>query len=176
MDDPNLSAPAPKVEIVSNSFLQSTQGKLITIIGISILLFILVIIILNYLRVISLTQLSFLPKKSVSTTSKLIEVPITPEAEGFRAGELTFKCPLESKFCSSSKLQNTNSSYSISYKASSSSAVLNITKIPSLDNIAVSVDEKAGKKYFYESVLSKNTSECYTILYTLPYDAVFANI
>ena len=45
MDDPNLSAPAPKVEIVSNSFLQSTQGKLITIIGISILLFILVIII-----------------------------------------------------------------------------------------------------------------------------------
>lgn len=164
-----------KVTIVQRNFFKTLPGQLIVIISSILLVFVILVTILNYFNFISPSFLSFLPKRSIDITLKPEKITLT-ENYGFRAGVLTFSCPVDSSFCNSQKLLNINSSDAVSYKASSSSAVLNVTKTPTLDNIAVLADKEKGKKYFYESVISKDTNECYTIAYTLPYDAQFGNI
>lgn len=106
-----------------------------------------------------------------------IPVQITPaENYGFTAGDLTLSCPLESNFCASQKLISLNKNPAVSYLGSSGSSVLNLVKVPSLENIGVLENKQVGKKYFYESIVSKTGNSCYTIAYTLPLDATFGDL
>ncbi|MDO8618382.1 MAG: hypothetical protein Q7R49_00390 [Candidatus Daviesbacteria bacterium] len=112
--------------------------------------------------------------KPPNLTGTPVKITLTPQNYGFKAGDLTLPCPVQDKFCPSQKLVNINQSSAVSYKAASQSGVLNLTKVQSSQNIAVS-ENQDGKKYFYESV-AKDADSCYTIAYTLPSDAVFGSI
>lgn len=175
MDDDN---PKPDVMVKQKNFFQTRSGiSLITSLG-GILLFVILIVGLNYFNIISPVQLAFLPKKGVdfSATGTPLKITLVPENYGFKAGDLTLNCPVESSFCQSEKLINLDKKDTVIFKAASGSAVSSLTQIPSLENIAVSANQQTGKKYFYESIASKDGVSCFTIAYTLPQDATFTNI
>lgn len=154
----------PTVQIIKKSFLETKIGKAL-LICISITLFIIFIVGLNYFNVLS---------PNISGTP--VKITLVPENYGFKAGELTLGCPVESAFCKSQKLVNLQNIDTVAYKAASNSGVINVTEITSPDNIGILTDRKAGKKYLYESIVSADGASCYTIAYTLPQDAVFQNI
>ncbi len=156
-------SPKPEVLVKPKNFFQTRAGiSLISSLGF-ILLFIIVVISLNYFKT---TNLSGTPLK----------ITLVPENYGFKVGDLSLNCPVESSFCKSQKLINLSKKDTVTYKAASGSAVSSLITIPSLENIAVSEDRKKQKKYFYESVVTKDGKSCYTIAYTLPSDATFSNI
>lgn len=166
----------PTVQIVKRTFLQTTKGK---VAGVAVLLLILSasVFSLNYFNIISPSQLSFLPKSSQTNfTSSPVHVSLIPENYGFKAGELTLSCPLDSPFCKSQKLVQVKDNTAVAYQAASQSGVLNLIRVSNLENIAILENKKEGKKYFYESIVSKSNDSCYTIAYTLPDDASFGNI
>lgn len=155
----------PDVPLVQKSFFQTKKGLgvLATILGIVIFAL--------------LAAFLFLSKKPpVNLNGTPVKISLIPENYGFRAGELTLNCPVESSFCSSRRLVNLEKEDAVSYKAASGSSILTLEKIPDLENIAVLTNPKIGKKFFYESVVSKDGKSCYTISYTLPSDASFANL
>ncbi len=167
----------PTVIYKPKGFFESAKGKTILATGLGIILFVILLISLNYFDIVSVSQLSFLPKRpNMSITGTPIKITLVPENYGYRAGDLTLNCPVESEFCPSQKLVSLNKQDSVLYKANPGSTVSASIKIPSLENIGVSEDRKKGKKYFYESVVSKDGVSCYTIAYTLPSDATFGNI
>ncbi len=175
MDDEDT--PKPEVVFKQRNFFQTKKGiTLLTTFG-GILFFVILVISLNYFDIISPVQLSSLPKKPVnySATGTPLKITLVPENYGFKAGDLTLNCPVESSFCPSQKLTNIEQKDTVSYKAASGSAVSNLTPPSSLENIAVTT-KKDGKKYFYESVVAKDGTSCFTIAYTLPQDATFTNI
>lgn len=186
MSDPNV--PPPTVQIVKKDFFQTKVGKIVLAIIVALILFVILVISLNYFDIVSLSGLSFLPKKHPVDLGTAVSISLIPTNFGFKAGELTLDCPVESSFCKSQKLINLDkkdtvsynngvvASDAVAYKAASGSSVLNLTQIKSLENIAVLENKKTNKKYFYESVVSKDNSSCYTISYTLPSDANFTNI
>lgn len=119
----------------------------------------------------------FLPKRpSVNLSSSPVKITLVPQNYGFKAGELTLNCPVESVFCTSRKLVSLDEKDAVSYKAASGSSLLSVAKVPDLENIAVLTNSALGKKFFYESVVSKDGKSCYTIFYTLPSDTDFANL
>lgn len=171
MDGTELNNPElqPTVQIIKKSFWQTKKGMAILALGLAIVIF----------SLLAIGGLIFLPKKpAVNLSSTPVKITIIPENYGFKAGSLTLSCPVESAFCNSQKevLLNNNNNSALSYKAASESAVLNLTKVESIENIAVLENKKTGKKYFYESTVSKDGSSCYTIAYTLPQDATFGDI
>lgn len=170
----NQEIEKPTVQILKKGFFETKKGKAIQLLGISIILFVILIIGLNYFDVISNPRLAFLPKKSATGTP--VKITLVPENFGFKAGELTLGCPVESSFCQSQKLVNLQNIDSVAYTAASGSGVLNLTDIRSLENIAVSENKQSGRKYFYESTISTDGKSCYTIAYALPADATFNNI
>lgn len=168
MDGNNQAVDQPTVQIFRKSFFNTKKGKAVLILCISIILFVILIVILNYFNVMS--------KKATSLSYTPVKITLISENYGFKAGELTLDCPVESAFCKSQKLINLRNIGTVGYKAASKSAVLNLTKISHLENIAVLTNKQASKKYFYESVISKDGKSCYTIAYTLPEDVTFQNI
>lgn len=166
----------PTVQIVRTGFFTTKKRITVFATSLSIIILVILVIILNYLDIVSLSQLQFLPKKfPANAVGTPIRLTLIPQASELKAGDLTLNCPVESAFCKSQKLINLNKQDAIFYKAAAGSTVSASLKIPSLENIAISI-ENSGKKYFYESVISKDGSSCYTIAYTLPSDAVFGNI
>lgn len=158
----------PTVQIIQRSFWQTKKG--ITILAVSLGLVIFLIIFALALN------LPFFSKKP-DTDLAGFPVKITlSENYGLQVGELTMNCPVESAFCKSQRLINLRNIDTVAYKAASGSGVLNLTDIATLENIAVLTNKQVGKKYFYESVVSKDGKSCYTIAYTLPADATFQNI
>lgn len=157
----------PTVQIVQKSFFQTKKGMAVLALSLAIVIF----------SIIAIGVLTFLPKnKAVNLTSTAVKITLIPEDYGFKAGDLTLSCPVESAFCQSQKGFSLNNNSQVSYQAASNSAVLNLTKVESLENIAVLENKKIGKKYFYESTVSKDGQSCYTIAYTLPQDATFGDI
>lgn len=155
----------PTVVLAQKSFLQTRLGKIIVLSILSLGVFVALVFTLNY--------------SNIQTQTDPIENPVRItliENYGSRVGGLTLSCPVESIFCNTQRLINLDNKDTISYKASPESVVLNILEIQNLENIAVLEDRKIGKKYFYESVISKDSKSCYTIAYTLPKDASFENI
>lgn len=169
--------PQPDVQIMQKrSFIQTRKGKSILVTAIAIIIFLLLAVGLNYFDIISIANLPLLPKRPItSLTGNPVQLTLIKENYGFKAGNLVLPCPVEGTFCTSRKLVNFNNISAVAYKAASRSSVLNVSKLDSFDNIAVSTNKKAGKKYFYESVV-KDQNSCYTIAYTLPSDATFGNI
>lgn len=146
------------------SFLKTKKGKII-------LVAIIAVLILTILA----TKFSYLFKKTVSNPlGTPVKITVAPD-NGFKAGNVTFPCPAESAACSTQQLVDFGNSSAVIYKTSSGSGALNVAKLADLENIAVSQDQKTGKKYFYESV-AKDADSCYTIAYTLPEDAMFGAI
>lgn len=165
--DQNQPQAQPDVPLIQKSFFQTKKGLTVLATVVGLIVF----------AVISLTGLSFLPKRpSTNLSGTPVKITLLPENYGFKAGELTLNCPVESAFCNSRKLVNLERKDAVSFKAASGSAVLNLAPISSLENIAVLTNSKLGKKYFYESVVSKDGTFCYTISYTLPSDANFINL
>lgn len=165
MDYSENNNPQPTVILAQKSFLQSRLGKIIIVTLLSVGILVTLIFTLNY----SNTQ------PQTSPTDYPVKITLT-ENYGSKVGELTLSCPVESIFCNTQRLINLDNKDTVSYNASPGSAVLNIIEIPNLENIAVLEDKKMGKKYFYESVVSKDFKSCYTIAYVLPEDALFENI
>lgn len=165
MNDDKQSVDQPTVQIIQKSFFETKKGKAALFLSISTILFVILIVGLNYFDVLS-------PNASGTP----VKITLISENYGFKAGELTLDCPVESIFCKSQKLVNVRNIDTVTYKAASESAVLNLTNVPNLENIAVLTNKQAGKKYFYESVVSKTGDSCYTIAYTLPSDATFQNL
>lgn len=172
MDGINQPEIKPNVQIFQKSFFQTIIGKIMAVfLGILILMG--VVFSVNYFNIFSPPQLSFLPKNTQTNfTSTPVQLSLIPQNYGFKAGQLTFSCPVDTPFCQSGKLINS----SVGYKAASNSAVLNQVSIKNLQNIGVLTNKQTGKKYFYESTISKDGKSCYTIAYTLPLDATFQNI
>lgn len=169
-EEPELK---PNVQIIQGNFWVNKKVKIALVFGFIALLS---LIILNYFNFISLPVL-FLPKANPTNfNTNPVKVTLIPENYGFKAGELTLSCPIESAFCNSQRLININQNSAVSYKAASNSAVSSSLEINSLENIGVLENKKTGKKYFYESTVSKDGKSCYTIAYTLPQDATFKNI
>lgn len=177
LPDQNQPQVKPDVLLTQKSFFQTKKGLsvLATVLGLAV--FAILAVGLNYYDVISLTRLSFLPKRPATNLSGTpVKITLISENYGLKAGELTLNCPVESVFCSSRKLVNLGKKDAASFKAASGSAVLNLTQVSGLENIAVFTNKQVGKKYFYESTVSKDGKSCYTIAYTLPADAIFQNI
>lgn len=151
--------------IVQKSFFQTTKGKLV-ILALAILVLSAVIF-----------GIKFLPKASKNTVSNITNlVPITlTDNHGFKAEELNLPCPVEPNSCSSQKLVKVNNSSVVTYKLASQSAVLNLVKVLK-ENIAVSAEKQAGKKYLYTSVPSAKGDKCYIVAYALPLEATIGNI
>lgn len=163
----NQPQATPDVPLGQKSFFQTKKGLTIlaTILGLTIFAL--------------LAAFLFLSKKTfvnLNGSGTPVKITLIPENYGFRAGELTLNCPVESVFCSSRKLVNLGQKDAVSYQAASGSSVLTLEKVLDLENIAVLTNPKLGKKFFYESVVSKDGKSCYTISYTLPSDASFANL
>jgi len=166
----------PTVLIMQRSFFKTTKGKTILATIIALVIFAILAIGLNYLDIISIANLPFLPKRPlVDLTGVPVNITLTPQNYGFKAGSLTLSCPVDNTACPSQKLVNLNGSSAVTYKAASQSSVLNVSEVSNLENIGVSENKKTGKKYFYESVV-KDQNSCYTIAYILPDDAVFGAI
>lgn len=163
--DEEQTVEKPTVQIFNKGFFETRKGKAVLLLCISIILFVILIISLNYFKVLS---------PNVSGTP--VKITLVPENYGFKAGELTMDCPVESSFCKSQKLVKVKNADTVGYRAASKSAVVNVNKIPNLENIAVLTNPQTGKKYFYESIVSADGKSCYTIAYTLPQDAIFQNI
>lgn len=161
LSDNQNEAPEPTIVIAKKNFFQTKKGLSIMITALAVAIFLGVWFVLN-------------PKTNLTGTP--IKITLLPENYGFRAGELTMDCPVESAFCSSQKLVSVNKADAVAYKAASGSAVLNLKEVPSLENIAVLTNTQTNKKYFYESVVSSNGKSCYTIAYTLPSDATFGDL
>lgn len=159
----------PTYQIVKKGFFETTKGRIIFSICIGLLGFVGLISILRYFDIISL-------KPPANLTGQPLKITLVSENYGFKAGELTFDCPVESAFCNSQKLFKRDNKDTVSYQAASGSAVLNLVKIPGKENVAAIENQQTGKKYFYESVISEDQKSCYTIAYTLPIDATFGNI
>lgn len=167
----------PEVQIIQKSFFQTKKGLTALAIGLAVIIFLILLITLNYFDVLSPAQLAAFPKRPPSNaTSTAVRITLIPQNYGFRAGELTLSCPVDSAFCQSQKLVKVNQANAVVYKAASGSAVLDLNQVGSLDNMAVLTNQKTGKKYFYESTVSKDGKSCYTIAYTLASDATFANL
>lgn len=173
----NQPQATPDVPLGQKSFFQTKKGLGVLASLLGLIVFSLLLIGLNYYNVVSLSPLPFLPKRPpVNLSGTPVKITLIPENYGFRAGELTLNCPVESSFCSSRKLVNLGQKDAVSYQAASGSSVLTLEKVPDLENIAVLTNPKLGKKFFYESIISKDGKSCYTISYTLPSDASFANL
>lgn len=155
----------PTVQIVQKGFFETRKGQLLLTIGIGVILFVILVFILNYFNVMA-----------PALTGTPLKITLVPENYSFKAGELTFNCPVESIFCGSQKLVKIDNKDTVSYKAASDSAVLDLNQVSNLENIAVLTNKEVGKKYFYESTISKDGRSCQTISYTLPDDAIFTNI
>lgn len=166
----------PMVQVFNKGFFETIKGKLVLATGAGVMLFVILVVSLNYFDVISSSRLAFLPKKATDLSSTPVKITLIPENYGFKAGELTLNCPVESAFCNSQKLIQLDTKDAVAYKAASGSAVLNLSDIATLENIAVLENKQTGRKYFYESSISKDGKSCYTITYTLPDDAIFQNI
>lgn len=163
--------------ILHKSFFQTTNGKTVLATGLGIILFVILVVSLNYFNVISISHLSFLPKRSnINLTGTSVKLTLLPENYGFKAGDLTLSCPVDSAFCKSQKLISSNNKDTVLYKAPSQASVSASIKVPGIENIGILTNKEKGKKYFYESVLSKDGTSCYTIAYTLPLDATFGDI
>lgn len=185
MDEDNSEA---TVQIIKKGSWLTKKRIAILATSTGLIFFVILMIIMNYFDIISSFQLAFLPKKTTNLSNIPVKITLISENYGLKAGELTLDCPVESTFCKSQKLINLQNidavtynngvvaSDAVAYKAASGSAVLNINKIPDLENIAVLTNQSEGKKYFYESVVSKDGKSCYTIAYTLPDDTTFQNI
>ncbi len=167
----------PDLPLAQKSFFQTKKGLSVLASILGLIVFTLLIVGLNYYDVVSLSRLPFLPKRPpVNLSSTPVKITLIPQNYGFKAGELTLNCPVESAFCSSKRLVSIGKKDAVSYKAASGSSVLTLVKLPDLENIAVLTNPALGKKFFYESVVSKDGKSCYTISYTLPSDANFANL
>lgn len=175
MDDEDQEL-QPTVQIIRKSFFQTKKGLTTLATSLALIIFVTLVISLNYFDIISPSQLAFLPKRFfTNANSNPVSLTLLPQNYGFKAGELTLGCPVDSAFCQSERLVKVNKQDAVSYKAAANSAILNLSQISSLENVAVLTNKDTGKKYFYESVVSKDGS-CYTIAYTLPSDATFGNI
>ena len=162
---------------IKKSFFQTKKGQSVLAAALAVILFTLIALGLNYFNLINLSRLTFLPKKGpVVLTGTAVNISLLPQNYGFRVGDLTLNCPLQSTFCNSQKLTSINKADVLLYKANPGASVSASIKVPDLANIAVGEDKGKGKKYFYESVVSKDGASCYTISYTLPSDATFGDI
>src|SRR3990167_7963008 len=159
----------PTYQIVKKGFLETIKGRIIFSICIGLLAFVGLIGILSYFDIISL-------KPPTNLTGQPLKITLLKANYGFKAGELTFTCPVESAFCNSQKLVKIDNKDTVSYKTASGSAVLNLTQIHNLENRAVLTNREKGKKYFYESIVSEDQKSCYTIAYSLPLDATFGDL
>lgn len=161
----------PTYQVIKKSFFETNKGRLVLATASAVVLFVILIAVLSYKDIINLSS----PFKKPSSLATSTPVKITlSDNFGFKAGELTLDCPVESSFCASRKLAETDNK--VVYKAASSSGVLNPLSVATLENIAVSVNEQTGKKYFYESTVSKDGQSCYTVSYALPLDAEFGDL
>ncbi len=163
----------PDVKYKQASFFETKKGKVT--IGSSILIIILFILTLisNYSGFIALP---FLPQSDTTKYGKSVPIKLDSTTFGFSAGELVLKCPVDTAACNTQKSQSFESKSILTYKAPVATKIYASGQIKNSQNIAVSEDTQAGKKYFYESVASKDGKSCYTIAYTLPSDAKFGNI
>lgn len=161
-------ASQPTVVFAKKNFFQTKKGISIAITALAVVIFSGIVFVLNF------QGTAIFPKTNL--TGQPIGITLLPENYGFRAGELTLDCPVESIFCSSQKLISLNAFDAVSYAAGSDSTVLNLKEVPSLENIAVLTNLQTSKKYFYESVVSSDGKSCYTIAYTLPADATFGDL
>lgn len=177
MDGIEENSSVPNVQIAERNFLTTRMGKIT--LGIVVFLIIAFILagILNYFNLISPPFLHFLPKLfSVSNKSTPVDLAILPQTYSIKAADLILKCPVDKADCKSADLVKAKETTLVSYDAAIQSLVSNLIKVPSLENIAVLFNREAGKKYFYESTISKDAKSCYTIAYTLPEDASFGDL
>lgn len=166
----------PTTQIVQKTFFQTTKGKSILVTTLGLISFLILLVGLNYFDIIYSSKLSFLPKRSVTNlTSAPVKVTLIPQTFGFKAGDLTLGCPVDSSFCNSQKLVTVKNEDVVVYKAPAQSSILNLVTAQTLENIAYLTNEKTGKKYFYESVVSRDGASCYTVAYTLPSDTEFTD-
>lgn len=174
----NQTEPAkPDVIFARKNFFQTKKGISILATSLAVVIFLGLTFALNYTDIISIPNLGFLPKKTKTIlTGTPVQITLLPENYGFQAGELTLSCPVESAFCESQQLTSLGKNPAVGYQGAFQSSVLNLVKVESLENIGVLTNQQTGKKYFYESIVSKNGDSCYTIAYTLPSDATFGDI
>lgn len=149
--------------IIQKNFFQTIKGRLLIL-----------TLVITVLGGVTLGLKYF--KFKTNFTSTPVAITLVPENFGFKAGDLTLDCPVDSNFCKSQKLIKIAKKDIVSYKTASGSAVINLSKLKSLDNIGILSNIKTQKKYFYESTISNDGKSCYTIAYTLPLDATFQNI
>lgn len=88
--------------------------------------------------------------------------------------KLNLNCPVDNQFCNTKKDLTFDNGAAFTYQAASGSSVMTNLKIMGPNNIALLYNQQTGEKKFFESTLKDNS--CYTVIYTIPSDAVFANI
>lgn len=148
-DNQAESESQPTVQIIKKSFFQTKKGISILVVGCAVTIFIILLITLNYFQFIFL-PLSSLPQK------------------------MTLNCPLLNQDCSQSQSVKLNDKPAIGYQLPPQSKVINPTKISDIRQFILPPFEKNSPIGINQSFIVGNT--CYTITYTVPYDANIATV
>lgn len=143
--------PKPIVVFSEKSFFETIKGKTILVTGVGTILFLILLISLNYYDVIFL-PVTFLPQK------------------------LSISCPFLSQNCNKedTKIVTFQDKPAAGYKLASNSAVINPVEIVDSRGFILPPFTKTDSIGLNQSFIFGNM--CYTITYTVPYDSKIAQI
>lgn len=139
----------PTVELAQKRFWQTKKGVAALASPLALVLFIILMVILNYLDVIFL-PLSSLPKK------------------------LSLSCPIKDQNCQQNTPVNLDNKTAAGYKLATASAVINTVKAVDHKTFVLAPFGKEDPIGLNQSFILGNT--CYTITYTLPFDSKIASL
>ena len=139
----------PTVQIINPHFWQTKKGLSFLAASLALIIFVILLILLNYLDIL-LLPFGFLPQK------------------------LIISCPIKNADCGKNQTITLNNYPAIGYKVASSSSIVTPIKIVDTKQFASSPFRKEDPIGLYQSfILGDN---CYTITYTVPYDSDIAKI
>lgn len=148
------------------NFFQTKPGLIVTGI-ISVLILIVLVIILNYFNILSLS------KQAGKTNLSTIKPILNSQDFSFKIDNLFFPCPAPKEFCESGLLSTFKGNPAISYNLDPGKIILSAVDIN--DDKEIELLQNDIEKTKTLLISSQSGQDCYTIFYTVPADSQFNN-